>query len=62
MADNPHMQDNRDRSRVSGSEPYEVEYFAQRHGITMEQARELIRQHGGNREVLDREAARLGRH
>ena len=59
MADDTSNVGTRDRSRVAGGEPYEVEYFARKHGITAEQARELIRQHGNNREVLDREAEKL---
>ena len=48
-----------DRSRVSGSEPYEVSYFAQKHSISSEQARQLIEKHGNDRETLDREAEKL---
>lgn len=59
MADNKDKQDGRDRSRVAGDEPYEVEYFAQKTGITMAQARELIDKHGNDRETLEREAAKL---
>lgn len=44
------------RGRVEG---YEVEYFARKHGITAEQARALIREHGNNREVLDAAAERM---
>jgi Protein of unknown function (DUF3606) len=44
---------------VAGGEPYEVEYFAQKHGITPDDARNLIRQHGNNRATLDREADKL---
>ncbi|MCR5874347.1 DUF3606 domain-containing protein [Phenylobacterium sp. J426] len=48
-----------DRSRVSGSERYEVRYFAEKHGITMEQAGELIGKHDNDRETLDRAAEQL---
>ncbi len=48
-----------DRSRVAGSEDYEVHEFAKAAGITTEQARELIRQHGPDREKLMAAAARL---
>jgi hypothetical protein len=48
-----------DRSRVSGSEAYEVSHFAGRHGISPDQARELIEEHGNDRQTLDREAAKL---
>jgi hypothetical protein len=43
----------RDRDRVSGDQPYEVEYFARKHGLTMEQARELIARVGNDRAKLD---------
>ena len=33
-----------DRSRVSGSELYEVDYFAKKHGLTRQQAEALIKQ------------------
>lgn len=59
MADNKNVQDGRDRSRVAGGEAYEVEYFAQKAGITMAQARELIDKHGNDRETLEREASKL---
>jgi hypothetical protein len=59
MADDKTKVGNQDRSRVAGGEGYEVEYFAQKHGITPGEARNLIRQHGNNRERLDREAEKL---
>jgi len=61
MADDRTNVGNQDRSRVAGGEGYEVEYFAQKHGITPDEARRLIRQHGNNRETLDREAQKLNR-
>lgn len=59
MADDPTKKDYRDRSRVSADEEYEVRYFAEEHGITVEQARELIRMHGNDREVLEQEIRKL---
>ena len=59
MADDKSNVGEPDRSRVSGSEPYEVSYFAQKHGLSAEQARELIQKHGNDRETLDREAEKL---
>lgn len=61
MADDKSSQDGRDRSRVSGSEPYEVQYFAEKHGISMDQARQLIERHGNDRAELDRAAQGLTR-
>jgi hypothetical protein len=59
MADNKANRGGRDRSRVSGSEGYEVSYFARKHGITTQQARDLIKQVGNDREKLNAAAERL---
>jgi hypothetical protein len=48
-----------DRDRVAGGQKYEVEYFARKHGITAEQARQLIKEHGNSREMLDREGGEV---
>lgn len=58
MADNKNLRGEPDRSRVSGSEPYEVEYFARKHGISMERAREIIRQAGNARAKADQLATK----
>ena len=42
-----------DRRTVAGGEEYEVDYFASKHGISREQAQELIRRVGNNRAALD---------
>jgi len=42
-----------DRDHVSASDPSEVKYFAKKHGITDEQVRDLIKQHGNNRKTLE---------
>jgi hypothetical protein len=60
MADDQSKQDKRDRSRINASEPYEVEYFHRKHPhLTREQAEEIIRDEGGNRERADAAAERL---
>jgi len=59
MSDDKTDRGAQDRARVSGDEPYEVEYFARKHGITAEQARQLIREVGNSREKLDAAAERL---
>jgi hypothetical protein len=41
-----------DRSRVSGTEEYEVRDFAEAAGIPIAQARQLISEHGNHRETL----------
>jgi hypothetical protein len=60
MADDKSNVGAADRPTVAKGEVYEVTDFAQKHGITAEQARGLIDRHGNNREELDRAAARLG--
>jgi len=59
MSDDLNDVGQRDRDRVSGSEGYEVEHFARKHGITAEQARELIARVGNDRAELDRAAEQL---
>jgi hypothetical protein len=59
MADDKTKRDFRDRDRVSADEDYEVEYFAQKVGLTPQQVRDLIGKHGNNRETLEREARKL---
>lgn len=59
MSDDKSKQDNRDRSRVAGDEDYEVRHFAEKHGISQEQAQQLIERHGNNREELDRAAEQM---
>lgn len=59
MTDNKSDAGGRDRSRVSAEEPYEVEYFARQHGLTQEQAREIIEQHGPSRAACDAAAERM---
>jgi hypothetical protein len=38
-----------DRIRVAGGEPYEVNYFARKHGLTTARARAIITQAGSDR-------------
>jgi hypothetical protein len=59
MSDDKSNTGGQDRSRVSGSEDYEVRYFADKHGLSMEQARQLIGEIGNDREKLDAAAERL---
>ena len=48
-----------DRRTVAAGEAYEVDYFASKHGITTDQARDLIASVGNNREALDAAAQKL---
>ena len=59
MADNTQNVGEPDRSRVSGSEDYEVRYFAEQAGISMDEARSLIAKHGNDREQLMKAAKAL---
>ena len=59
MADDKSKVGADDRRTVAGDDGYEVRYFAEKHGITPDQARDLINKHGNDRETLDREAEKL---
>jgi hypothetical protein len=59
MADDKTKTAKADRSRVAGSEGYEVSYFAQKHGITTGQGRELFDRIGNDRAPLDTAAKQL---
>ena len=48
-----------DRSRVSASDPSEVRYFGQKHELTDDQVRDLIKQHGNDRKTLEEAVAAL---
>jgi hypothetical protein len=56
MSDDKSKVGAQDRSRVAGDEDYEVRYFADKHDISMDEARDLIARHGNDREALDRAA------
>lgn len=49
------------RRKVVNSEPYEVEYFALKHDISREQALDLIRKIGNDRDKLNAAASKLFR-
>jgi len=59
MPDSKRKRKASDRRKVANSEPYEVEYFARKHNISREQARELIRQIGNDRDQLNAAASKL---
>lgn len=59
MADNKSKTGNRDRKRIAGGEPYEVDYFAKEAGISTEQAKALIERYGNDRKKLMRHAENL---
>ena len=47
--------------RRQSDEPYNVDYFARKHHISVEQARELMRKLGRDRDKLNAAAAKLFR-
>ena len=53
--------DTLNRRMIANDEPYEVGYFARKHDIAREQARELIRRIGNNRDKLNAAASKLFR-
>jgi hypothetical protein len=59
MADDKSKRGADDRARVAGGEGYEVSYFARKHDITRQQAEDLIKEVGNDREKLDEAAAKL---
>lgn len=59
MADDTSKRGDADRRQVAGSEDYEVSYFARKHGLTTEQAEQLIREVGNDRDKLDAAAERV---
>jgi hypothetical protein len=60
MADDRSNRGGRDRNRVAGGQGYELGYFARKHGISRDQARELISRVGNDRAKLNAAAEKLG--
>jgi Protein of unknown function (DUF3606) len=48
-----------DRSRVSADQDYEVQQFAEKHGLSPQQVRDLISRFGNSREKLEQAAKHL---
>ena len=48
-----------DRSRVSADQDYEVQQFAEKHGLSPQQVRDLISRVGNSREKLEQAAKQL---
>ena len=59
MADDKSNTGAQDRARVAGEERYELDYFANKHGLTKEEAQKLIDRHGNGRAALDAAANAL---
>ena len=61
MADDKSKTDDRDRGKVVDDEDHEVRHFAEEAGISLDQARTLIKRHGNDREMLHELAESLKR-
>ena len=59
MPDNKRKRGAADRRKVAAGEGYEVNYFANKHGITREQSRNLIARIGNDRNKLNAAAGKL---
>jgi len=59
MADDKSKTDSRDRNKVAAGEEYEVTYLIATTGITRDQALQLIKKHGNDRETLVAAAKKL---
>lgn len=59
MADDKSKRGAADRGRVAAGEPYEVAYFAKKHGISKDDAERIIKRHGPDRDAADKAAQRL---
>ena len=59
MADDKSKRGGGDRARVAAGEGYEVRYFARKHGISKDEAEQLIKKVGNNREKLNEAAGKL---
>ncbi|MBX5253291.1 DUF3606 domain-containing protein [Rhizobium sp. NLR4b] len=59
MADNKSKRGAADRNKVSLSEPYEISYFARKHGISRDEAENIVRRHGPDRDAANKAAERL---
>jgi hypothetical protein len=53
MADDKNQRDGRDRSRVSGSEEYELQYLAEKLNVSTEEIRTAIEKVGNSREKVE---------
>ena len=59
MPDDKSKTDSRDRMRVAGGQDYEVDHLVSEAGITREQALELIKRYGNDRQTLMQHARNL---
>ncbi|MFL5773802.1 MAG: DUF3606 domain-containing protein [Flavisolibacter sp.] len=53
MADNKDSRDGRDRSRVSASDDYELQYMAEKLNVSTEEVRKAIERVGNDRQKVE---------
>jgi hypothetical protein len=53
MADDKNLRGGQDRSRVSGSEDYELQYLAEKLNVSTEEIRKAIEKVGNSREKVE---------
>lgn len=61
MPDDKSIIGGQDRARVAGGEDYEVRHFAETHGLSPDEVRDMIARVGNDRDALEREAQKLRR-
>ena len=55
MADNKNIRDERDRSQVDGHDPNELQYIADKYGVSIEDIKTIISRAGNNRNDIEKE-------
>ena len=58
MSDDKNKQDGRDRNKVAGNEDYEVNYLAEKLGVSAERVREAIKAVGNDRQKIEKHLSR----
>lgn len=53
MSDDKNLRDGRDRSRVSGSEDYELQHLAEKLNVSTDEIRNAIEKVGNSREKIE---------
>jgi hypothetical protein len=53
MADDKNLRGGQDRSRVSGSEDYELQHLAEKLNVSTDEVRKAIEKVGNNREKIE---------
>jgi hypothetical protein len=57
MADDRTLKSEQDRSRISLSEPYEIQYWTKKFGVTAAELRDAVKKVGNSAEVVEKELA-----